>query len=172
MIIFIKNASHCSFQGKWNNALEREEKMPHCNELGNKKRKRPSPVRIPVPNDLYKLRYRHRPSHAWNSNWDNYTLLYIAAFQLSIVKSKFNDWNLSLLQEFGTQYSWYSRQLESKTGFMDSLIDSATNSYDNIYNIFMYYCTIIYHVFINKTLTFYDPLCNMLNNKLHGCAFV
>lgn len=55
---------------------------------------------------------------------------------------------------------------------MDFLIDFVINNYDNIYNIFMYYCIIIYYVFINKILIFYDFLCNMLNNKLYGCVFV
>ena len=140
MTVFVTKASHCSLQGKWNNDLEKEEKMPHCKELVNKKRKRPSPVRIPVPNDLYKLRYRPRPSHAWNSNWDN-TLdslsgrNYIASFQLSIV-TKLNDWNSSLLNLVLSIHNNLNQN------WIDILIDSVTNNYDNslqYIHILLYY---------------------------------
>ncbi|KAJ7381439.1 hypothetical protein OS493_001575 [Desmophyllum pertusum] len=54
---------------KCKNDVEIEEKFPHCKEFTNGKINRLSPVRIPVPNDLYKLRYKHRPNHhAWNPN--------------------------------------------------------------------------------------------------------
>lgn len=123
IIVFITKASYCCFQGKWNNDFEREEKLPHCNELVNRKGNRPSPVRIPVPNDLYKLRYKHRPSHAWNSNWDPYT-------PVSYCKKK----RLKLITVLNLVPSIHGNLNQN---WIDSLIDSAINNYNIIYNRFI-----------------------------------
>ncbi|KAL9964930.1 hypothetical protein ACROYT_G028644 [Oculina patagonica] len=59
-----KRKSSHAHTGKWKNDMERKEKLPHCSEKVNGKIDQSSPIRIPVPNDLYKLCYKHRPNNA------------------------------------------------------------------------------------------------------------
>lgn len=59
------------FQGNWNRNRGAPDIVRSGHELVKNKSKATPSIHIPLPNNLYKLRYKHRPrtDHSWNPDW-------------------------------------------------------------------------------------------------------